>query len=170
MALPSSGPLGIGAIRTELGSASGSLRTLSSLAGFSTPDAISEFYGYSAATNVYISYYYPNYMTCYNVYTFSATSSAVLATSLTIYMSWFGDLGGFYQAIYTFNSGTACASTDINTGPNVSCSGEFVSSVQYGFTCGACSCCPSQYGSQIYGDPNTSPTGGAVYYNILPCA
>lgn len=49
MALPSSGPLGIGAIRTELSSGSGSLRTLSSLAGFSTPDAISEFYGYSAS-------------------------------------------------------------------------------------------------------------------------
>lgn len=48
MPLPSSGPLGIGDIRTELGSGSGSLRTLSSLAGFSTPDAISEFYGYSA--------------------------------------------------------------------------------------------------------------------------
>jgi len=47
MPLPSSGPLGIDAIRTELQSASGSLRTLSSLAGFSTPDAISEFYGYS---------------------------------------------------------------------------------------------------------------------------
>lgn len=46
MPLPSSGPLGIDAIRTELGSGSGSLRTLSSLAGFSTPDAISEFYGY----------------------------------------------------------------------------------------------------------------------------
>jgi hypothetical protein len=47
MPLPSSGALGIGAIRTELGSSSGSLRTLSSLAGFSTPDAISEFYGYN---------------------------------------------------------------------------------------------------------------------------
>ena len=48
MALPSSGPLGIGQIRAELSSSSGSLRTLSSLAGKSTPDAISEFYGYSA--------------------------------------------------------------------------------------------------------------------------
>jgi hypothetical protein len=48
MALPSSGPLGIGAIRTELSSGSGSLRTLSAAAGKSTPDAISEFYGYSA--------------------------------------------------------------------------------------------------------------------------
>lgn len=47
MALPPSGPLSINQIRTELGSASGSLRTLSSLAGFSPPDSISEFYGYS---------------------------------------------------------------------------------------------------------------------------
>ena len=49
MALPSSGPLGIDAIRTELQQSQGnnSMRTLSSLAGFSTPDAISEFYGYS---------------------------------------------------------------------------------------------------------------------------
>ena len=46
MALPSSGPLSIGDIKTELGSSSGSLRTLSAAAGKSTPDAISEFYGY----------------------------------------------------------------------------------------------------------------------------
>lgn len=49
MALPTSGPLSIGQIRTQLGSASGSLRTLSALAGFTTPDAISEFYGYGTA-------------------------------------------------------------------------------------------------------------------------
>jgi hypothetical protein len=53
MPLPSSGPLGIGAIRTELGTSNSSLRGLSSLAGFGTPDAISEFYGYSAATVPY---------------------------------------------------------------------------------------------------------------------
>ena len=55
MALPSSGTLSIGDIRTELGSSSGSLRTLSGLAGFSTPDAISEFYGYSALTAITLS-------------------------------------------------------------------------------------------------------------------
>ena len=33
-----------------MGSSSGSLRTLSALAGKSTPDAISEFYGFSAST------------------------------------------------------------------------------------------------------------------------
>lgn len=48
MALQSSGAISISQIRTELGSASGSLRTLSSLAGKAVPDAMSEFYGYSA--------------------------------------------------------------------------------------------------------------------------
>ena len=55
MALPSSGSLSISAIKTELGSSSNSLRTLSGLAGFSTPDAISEFYGYSALTAITLS-------------------------------------------------------------------------------------------------------------------
>lgn len=49
MALQSSGAISIGDIRTELGSSSGSLRTLSAAAGKSTPDAMSEFYGYSNA-------------------------------------------------------------------------------------------------------------------------
>jgi hypothetical protein len=56
MALPPSGPISISMIKAELGSSSNSLRTLSSLAGFSTPDAMSEFYGYSA--NSTISYNY----------------------------------------------------------------------------------------------------------------
>lgn len=52
MALPVSGPLSINDIRNALGSSSGSLRTLSSLAGFSTPDKISDFYGYSPSSGV----------------------------------------------------------------------------------------------------------------------
>jgi len=48
MPLPSSGAISISQIRSELGTSSGSLRTLSSLAGKSTPDAMSEFYGYSS--------------------------------------------------------------------------------------------------------------------------
>jgi len=57
MALPSSGPLSIDNIRTELSSSSGSLRTLSSAAGKSTPDAISEFYGYSSFSSLPTSTY-----------------------------------------------------------------------------------------------------------------
>lgn len=52
MALPSSGQISISQIRTELGTSSGSLRTLSSLAGFSTPDRMSDFWGYSAGSTV----------------------------------------------------------------------------------------------------------------------
>lgn len=48
MALQSSGAISISQIRTELGSSSYSLRTLSSEAGKSTPDAMSEFYGYTS--------------------------------------------------------------------------------------------------------------------------
>lgn len=55
MTLPTSGPLSINAIRTELATTTGSLRALSSQAGFSTPDAMSEFYGYS--NNVTITVY-----------------------------------------------------------------------------------------------------------------
>ena len=169
MALPSSGPLSINQIRNELGTSNGSLRALSAQAGFSTPDSISEFYGYSAVTNVFISYYVPSSLTCYNYGNFAAQASAVLNTSLTIFINWFGDLGGFLQANFTLSSGTACNSTSVYTGGSINCVGENVSMVQYGFQCGACTCCPSTFGSQVYGDPNTIPTGGGLYYSILPC-
>ncbi len=55
MALPSSGPLSINQIRTELNTSTYSLRSLSSLAGKGTPDSISEFYGY-ALPPAYITY------------------------------------------------------------------------------------------------------------------
>lgn len=56
MALPPSGPISINDIRIELGQAQGnnSLRTLSSLAGFSAPDAMSEFYGYPPSTKIFL--------------------------------------------------------------------------------------------------------------------
>lgn len=52
MALQSTGAISINDIRLELGQSqtNSSLRTLSSLAGKSAPDAMSEFYGFSAAT------------------------------------------------------------------------------------------------------------------------
>lgn len=52
MGLPSSGQLSLNDIKTELGAASTnvSLGSMSNTAGFSEPDAISDFYGYSAAT------------------------------------------------------------------------------------------------------------------------
>jgi hypothetical protein len=50
MALQSSGPISINDIRRELGTSNSSLRALSAQAGKGTPDAMSEFYGYSAQT------------------------------------------------------------------------------------------------------------------------
>lgn len=50
MALQSSGPISINDIRRELGTANSSLRALSQQAGKGTPDAMSEFYGYSNVT------------------------------------------------------------------------------------------------------------------------
>ena len=57
MALQSSGQIKISEIKTELGSSSNSLNTLSVAAGKTAPHAMSEFYGYSAYTN---SHYYSN--------------------------------------------------------------------------------------------------------------
>lgn len=51
MALPSSGQLSLNDIRVELGLAQSnvSLGSMSNSVGFTDPDAVSEFYGYSAA-------------------------------------------------------------------------------------------------------------------------
>ena len=58
MALPSSGQLSLGDIAGELGvDPPLSLRSMSNTAGFSTPDAVSEFYGYSAGGGVTYTYY-----------------------------------------------------------------------------------------------------------------
>jgi len=50
MALPSSGTLRFSAIQSETESATASLRAMSSIAGFSTPDYVSDFYGYINVT------------------------------------------------------------------------------------------------------------------------
>lgn len=49
MALQSSGQISISDIKTELGSSSGSLTTLSTTAGKTAPHGMKEFYGYSAS-------------------------------------------------------------------------------------------------------------------------
>jgi hypothetical protein len=49
MALQSSGEISINNIRNELGTSDGSLRALSATVGFSTPDGMNEFYGFSFA-------------------------------------------------------------------------------------------------------------------------
>ena len=55
MALPSSGPLSINDIRVELGASSTnqSLGTFSDTAGFASPDAITDFYGFSSRSSAF---------------------------------------------------------------------------------------------------------------------
>lgn len=58
MALPGSGQLSFSEIASELGAGTPySLRNMSSTAGFFTPDAVSEFYGYSAGGGVIYTYF-----------------------------------------------------------------------------------------------------------------
>lgn len=85
MALPSSGPLSINQIRNELNTSNGSLRFLSARAGKSTPDSISEFYGYQ---------YPPAYIT------FAISPGQLYdgcSMSMDSYGQWEGtDVGGYY--------------------------------------------------------------------------
>jgi hypothetical protein len=59
MALPGSGQLSFSAIAGELGVSLSnvSLRNMSSSASFSTPDRVSDFYGYSSGGGVTYTYY-----------------------------------------------------------------------------------------------------------------
>jgi hypothetical protein len=75
MALQSSGQISIGDIRTEIGSSSGSLRTLSAAAGKSTPDAMSEFYSYSHVTLTSYTSSIPSNATLFNVCSESPTAT-----------------------------------------------------------------------------------------------
>ena len=87
MPLPSSGPLSISAIRNELNPVHGSsysLRQLSAWAGFGTPDAISEFYGYSAVTNLYIDFSPPYTALCWSIHTFGANTQFNISVNTDI--------------------------------------------------------------------------------------
>jgi len=86
MALPSSGPLSISQIHTALGSSSYSLHTLSVAAGKTTPDAISEFYGYSSLTYVYLYYGSTKTIACSGVSAgYFYINSSDLSTATKIY-------------------------------------------------------------------------------------
>ena len=134
MALQSSGAISISQIKAELGSSSYSLRTLSSEAGKSTPDAMSEFYGYSATTVVNIDFTYPTYCGCANYYSFEARSSIAVSTNLTITMYWYGDLGGAFNGNVTIYSGDSCGGNgSVYSGGAVNCYGEYLSETSYYF-------------------------------------
>ena len=136
MALPGVGnSISISQIHNELGSSSYSLRTLSSEAGKSTPDAMSEFYGYSNTVVVQIDFTYPTYCGCYNYYSFEASASDELSTALTVTMYWYGDLGGAFNGTVTINSGGSCGGNAwVYSGGGVNCYGEYLSETSYYFS------------------------------------
>jgi hypothetical protein len=91
MPLPSSGTIKISQIRSELGTSNGSLRALSALAGKSTPDAMSEFYGYSNS--------YPWYVKLGT--TFSNACSATVTTVYSTLNTWTTGMGFWFDAART---------------------------------------------------------------------
>lgn len=160
MALPSSGAISISQIQTEIGG-SYSLRALSAAAGFATPDAMSEFYGYSASYTVYINAYVPDYVGCYQYYNIAATATNASATatipvytSLTVSVGWNGDLGGYFSGYLTITAGSTCGSTSGYTGAT-NCNGEYVSIVNWSIS-------PQSSGNQSY-------VSNIVFYSNPPC-
>jgi len=122
MTLPSSGTLTMSQISTEMNTTSGSLRTLSSLAGFSTPDSMSEFYGF---TNYYrpnlISFTNPSVGTNYNpnitTATIYSTFAGLRAANISIQYSdnnvnWFNAGGG----VMSNNSSCGITTITVNSG------------------------------------------------------
>ena len=108
MALPSSGPLSLGDIGTYLGNTTlYSLHDMSVQVGFTDPDAVSEFYGYS--TPVTVSITLCDYISAdgSGIVTLSATSDANVDTAVTVYWTWSGDLGSTIYGITTISSGTS---------------------------------------------------------------
>lgn len=103
MALPSSGPLSLGQIATELGVSHSnvSLRSLSATAGFSIPDSISKFYGYS---HVVIDI-------CGSSSAGNAsgfiTSSEEVNITLTVFFTVYDDMGGQYDQTAQIFNGSA---------------------------------------------------------------
>jgi len=157
MALQSSGAISISQIQAEVGG-SYSLRALSAAAGKSTPDAMSEFYGYSAAPathNVYINLFYPNNVGCYNYTYFAATATEALNTTLGVTMYWYGDLGGAFQGTVYIGVGTTCGSNYSVYTSAVNCYGEYFNSYNVYFSV-------SSSGNQNY-------VFDTYYLDLIPC-
>jgi hypothetical protein len=127
MALPASGAISGSQIATELGLSSPySLHNMSLSASFSTPDAMSDFYGYSAATNIYIVVIVPSVMTCGQYYTFCAYVSGGTAVNTTVQaqIGWNGDLGGYVYGTVDITSGNNCNSNPNIYSGGINCGGE----------------------------------------------
>lgn len=100
MALPTSGPLSFSAIANELGTplSNVSMRGMSNSAGFSTPDAVSEFYGYSGGGLIAVSWRYATRRAstaCAAVPTTFYSDSSSPMTATAVYTDVDGTIPGF---------------------------------------------------------------------------
>lgn len=97
MALPASGVLSLGDIAGELtvSLSNVSLRSMSNTAGKSTPDAVSEFYGYSAITYTYYASWYLDDPCFYNLLDIVSGSDG----------KYYVDSGG-YTLMYNYSPGS----------------------------------------------------------------
>jgi hypothetical protein len=140
MALPSSGQLSINDIRTELGTSDGSLRSLSLSASFSTPDAITDFYGYSAGTTV--TFTICDYLQADgsgNV-TVGITASENVDTNVSISWTWYGANSSVISGTTTITSGNTIGTATVGG----AVSNEYYSSLTPNIPS------PTSYGTQIY--------------------
>jgi len=122
MALQTSGAISISQIKAELGSSSNSLRDLSAAAGKSSPDAMSEFYGYSAAPPPPPTVYYDSYF-----YGAADASGGTTPSGRTADQTAYASFGSFWanQSFYpwygdywSYNIDSCCeASGDRNSFP-----------------------------------------------------
>jgi hypothetical protein len=140
MALPSSGQLSINDIRTELGTSEGSLRNLSSTAGFSTPDTISDFYGYSAGTTVTFTLCGYNPADSSGNVTVDITASENVDTNVSIDWTWNGLNSSVVSGTTTIASGTSFGTSTVGG----AISDEFNSSLSTSTPS------PSSFGTQTY--------------------
>ena len=100
MALPTSGPLSFSAIANELGTSLNnvSLRGMSNSAGFSTPDSIGEFYGYSGGGLIAVSWGYSSKISsdaCFASQTMFYADSSSPNTATVVYSDAAGTIPGF---------------------------------------------------------------------------
>lgn len=95
MPLPSSGQLSFSAIKDETSSSTFSLRDMSAIAGFSTPDAVSEFYGYGVVTYTYYASWYLDDPCFYNLLDIVSGSDG----------KYYVDSGG-YTLMYNYSPGS----------------------------------------------------------------
>lgn len=99
MALPTSGPLSFLDIATEInGDPPYSLRSMSNSAGFSTPDSVSEFYGYSGSGLIAVSWGYNSgrpSSACFASQTAFYADSSSPNTATVVYFDAEGTMPGF---------------------------------------------------------------------------